>query len=230
MRYALFFSPSATDSLTETASRWLGRNAFSGEGFDDYASFADVTEEPRRYGFHATLKAPFELAEGRHESELVEAFSAFAASHAAFDIPEIVIGSLGPFFALVPATLHQPLQDFTADVVRHFEPFRAPLSERDIARRKPETLSESQRANLHRWGYPYVMDDFRFHMTLTGPVSEARRQEMGDILSKTFSGFIHSPLTISGLGLFVEKERGEAFTVHSWQPLAASNTKDVRNG
>ncbi len=230
MRYAIYFSPPGSDPLTETASRWLGRNAFSGEGFDDYASFADVTEEPRRYGFHATLKAPFELAEGIHESELVEAFSAFAASHAAFDIPEIVIGSLGPFFALVPATLHQPLQDFTADVVRHFEPFRAPLSERDIARRKPETLSESQRANLHRWGYPYVMDDFRFHVTLTGPVSEGRRQEMADILAETFSGFIHRPLTISGLGLFVEKERGEAFTVHSWQPLAASNTKDVRNG
>ncbi len=230
MRYAIYFSPAGSDPLTETASRWLGRNAFSDEGFDDYESFADVTEEPRRYGFHATLKAPFELAEGRHESELVEAFSAFAASHGAFDVPEIVIGELGPFFALVPATLHQPLQDFTADVVRDFEPFRAPLSERDIARRKPETLSESQRANLHRFGYPYVMDDFRFHMTLTGPVSEGRRQEMADILNKTFSGFIHRPLTISGLGLFVEKERGQAFTVHSWQPLAASNTKDVRNG
>jgi len=230
VRYAIYFSPAGSDPLTETASRWLGRNAFSDEVFDDYAGFADVTEDPRRYGFHATLKAPFELAEGKNEADLVQAFSAFAASRAAFDIPEIVIGSLGPFFALVPATVYQPLQDFAADVVRHFEPFRAPLSERDVARRKPETLSESQRANLHRWGYPYVMDDFRFHMTLTGPVSEGRSQEMAGILTKTFSGFIQRPLTISGLGLFVEKERGEAFTVHSWQPLAASNTKDVRNG
>jgi len=230
VRYAIYFTPPATDPFTETASRWLGRNAFSDDVLDDYADFAGVTEDPRRYGFHATLKAPFELAEDRSEAELVEAFSAFAATQLAFDIPEIVIGSLGPFFALVPATLHQPLQDFTAEVVTHFEPFRAPLSERDMARRKPETLSESQRANLHRWGYPYVMDDFRFHMTLTGPVSEGRRQEMADILTKTFAGFIHRPLTISGLGLFVEKQRGEAFTVHSWQPLAAPNTKDVRNG
>lgn len=230
MRYALYFSPSATDPLTETASRWLGRHAFSEEVFDDYVSFADVTEDPRRYGFHATLKAPFELAADKSEEQLIEAFSAFASSRTAFDIPDVVVGSLGPFFALVPATLHQPLQDFAADVVEHFEPFRAPLSERDIARRKPETLSESQRANLHRFGYPYVIDDFRFHMTLTGPVSDGRSDEMADILTKTFAGFIHRPLTISGLGLFVEKERGEAFTVHSWQPLAAPNTKDVRNG
>ncbi|MGQ3281168.1 MAG: DUF1045 domain-containing protein, partial [Shinella sp.] len=72
MRYALYFTPSASDPLTLSAQRWLGRNAFTGatlaqlsvQGFDA-ATLAGLTADPRRYGFHATLKAPFSLAEGR---------------------------------------------------------------------------------------------------------------------------------------------------------------------
>ena len=32
-------------------------------------------------------------------------------------------------------------------------------------------VTERQASNLDRWGYPYVFDDFRFHMTLTGPLT-----------------------------------------------------------
>lgn len=228
MRYAIYFTPAPDAALTQTAARWLGRDAFSQATFDDYARYAAFTAEPRRYGFHATLKAPFELSTNTSEEALLDAFSRFAASRAAFDIPQIVIGALGPFFALIPAQPHLPLQDFAADVVRSFEPFRAPLSEADIARRKPQRLSAGERDNLTRWGYPYVMDDFRFHMTLTGPVEEADRQDLSATLADVFSDFSGRALSISGLGLFVERERGHPFTVHSWQPLSAATMKDPR--
>lgn len=219
VRYAIYFTPAESDSLTQKASHWLSRNAFSDQAYSNYASFAEMTAEPRRYGFHATLKAPFELSSDYSEAALIDALTRFTTSRPAFDIPEIVIGSLGPFFALVPASTYQPLQDFAADVVEYFEPFRAPLSESDIARRKPQNLSDSQRHNLTTWGYPHVMDDFRFHMTLTGPVEESQSERAASILAQTFSDFTQRPLTISGLGLFVEKARGDAFTVHTWQPL-----------
>lgn len=220
VRYAIYFTPPENDALTEKASRWLGRNAFSGAHHQDHESFADVTAEPRRYGFHATLKAPFELSEKHSENDLLKACQTFAATRHAFDIPKLVVGALGPFFALIPHDDHQPLQDFASDVVDYFEPFRAPLSESDIARRRPQNLTERQRQHLALWGYPYVMDDFRFHMTLTGPVDEDDRANMTGILSREFAAFTEKPLAVSGLGLFMEKTRGEDFTVHTWLPLA----------
>lgn len=229
MRYALYFTPPADDPLIRSAAAWLGRDAFSGEslaveetGPFPAEAFAALTEDPRRYGFHATIKAPFELAEGQSEDALVERYREFCASCSAFDIPSIVVGQLGPFFALIPAETHPPLQDFAAAVVEAFEPFRAPLSEADIARRKPERLSEAQRAHLLRWGYPYVMEEFRFHMTLTGPIEPTQAETMRQLTTARFAAFTDKPLRISGLALFVERERGAPFTVHAWQPLTGA--------
>jgi putative phosphonate metabolism protein len=233
LRYALYFSPAADHPLTKTASRWLGRDAFSGERFEtavvDGISAEDVhalTADPRRYAFHATLKAPFELAEGRSEAELLNAFERFAAATPGFDIPNAVIGQLGRFFALVPDRVYPELQAFAARVVEDFEPFRAPLSDADIARRKPESLSPEHLENLMAWGYPYVMDKFRFHMTLTGQVPPEQAPAMRKALETRFTDFTNAPLSINGIALFIEPERGADFKVHRWLPLAPAS--DIR--
>ena len=232
MRYALYFSPAADHPLTKTASRWLGRDAFSGERFEtavvDGIPEEDVhalTADPRRYAFHATLKAPFELAEGRSEAELIEALERFAAATPGFDIPNAVIGQLGRFFALVPDQVYPELQAFAARVVQDFEPFRAPLSAADIARRKPETLPEPERTYLHDWGYPYVFDAFRFHMTLTGPVPAERQDEVAAHLETRFSSLIGGPLPVRGLALCIEPERGAPFRVLTLAALSAAHRK-----
>ncbi|WP_316961442.1 DUF1045 domain-containing protein [Agrobacterium tumefaciens] len=227
MRYAIYFSPAKDHPLTEAASRWLGRDAFSGTLHDDHSAFADVTAEPRRYGFHATLKAPFELSQKYSEADLLSAFDDFAANQSAFDIPRVVVDALGPFFALVPDRTYQPLQDFAAEIVDHFDRFRAPLSESDIARRRPQSLTESQRQNLSLWGYPYVMDDFRFHMTLTGRVNDSEATGLRDILTSEFSEFTDRPLSVSGIALFAEETRGAPFAVHRWLPLGHQPKKDA---
>ncbi|TAV76170.1 DUF1045 domain-containing protein [Rhizobium leguminosarum] len=231
MRYALYFSPPKDDPLTGAASLWLGRNAFTGETYPapEYAQLAaaeqfELTADPRRYGFHATIKAPFSLASSVTEKDLMTVAEDFAQRTQAFEIPELVLGQLGRFFALVPGSLHQPLQDFAAKVVRSFEPFRAALSEADMARRNPEKLSDSQRTHLQRWGYPYVMEDFGFHMTLTGQVPEARAAVMKAILTGRFADFTGRPLLISGLAVFIEETRGAPFKVHSWLPLAGAKS------
>jgi len=230
LRYALYFTPPKADPLTALAARWLGRDAFSGEIFSDKAigavpeDHAEIIAEPSRYGFHATLKAPFELATSVTERDLLEVAADFASRTPAFAIPELVLGQLGHFFALVPGAVYPTLQDFAARVVKTFEPFRAALSDGDIARRKPEGLTEPQRANLLRWGYPYVFDEFRFHMTLTGRVTTERQAGIHDLLRDRFSAHIGKPLAISGLAVFVEEERGAPFTVRSWLPLAGAQS------
>lgn len=228
VRYAIYFTPAEDDALTEKASRWLGRSAFSSTSYNDYRDYAEITAEPRRYGFHATLKAPFELSVERAEAELVDTLHAFAKRWQPLEIPRVVIGSLGPFFALVPDRVHPPLQDFAAEVVEYFEPFRAPLSQTDIERRRPQSLTDRQRQNLSLWGYPHVMEDFRFHMTLTGPVEEDAREKMANLLAAEFADFTDRPLAISGLGLFIEPARGDDFKIHSWLPLSAPGSTDMK--
>jgi putative phosphonate metabolism protein len=226
MRYAIYFTPPVDDPLSVQAACWLGRDAFRDQDIEqiavdgfDAAEIAALTDEPRRYGFHATLKAPFELAAGTNETELLERFEAFAASAPAFEISRLVLGTLGPFFALVPGGPSGDLQAFADACVREFEPFRAALSAADITRRKPERLAESERSNLMSWGYPYVFEDFRFHMTLTGQVPAERHPVMRSVLEARFAPFIDRPLAISHLSLFVEPERGAPFVMKRIVPL-----------
>lgn len=232
MRYALYFTPPKEDALTLAAAAWLARDAF----LDGRVATPEVarlsteehsslTVEPRRYGFHATLKAPFELAAGRTETELLAALDEFSAESEPFEIPSLTLGALGPFFALVPGAPSDALSRFAAETVRRFEPFRAPLSDEDIARRKPEMLSPAERDNLSTWGYPYVFDEFRFHMTLTGPVPEERRETVREILEEAFAGFLGKSLPVSALALFVEPKRGGPFAVHSLMPLGDAATE-----
>lgn len=232
MRYAIYFTPPADDPLTRRASHWLGRDAFSGEmlaqpiieAFSEVA-FSELTFDPRRYGFHATMKAPFELADGVRETELIDALESFAARQSAFTLPSLVLGQLGHFFALVPGSTSPELQNLASDCVTVFDRFRAPLDDADIARRKPERLTANERRNLMAWGYPYVLDDFRFHMTLTGPVEREDQSAMRAAIEVHFAGLLDQPREIDTVSLFVEPARGTPFIMHHMVPLAGNATR-----
>ncbi|OJF91326.1 DUF1045 domain-containing protein [Pararhizobium antarcticum] len=234
MRYALYFTPPEDHPLSQAAQNWLGSNPFRDGVFSQATvpGFAaeelrDLTADPRRYGFHGTLKAPFELAEGRTEAQLLQALDAFSADCAAFEIPEMTLGQLGPFFALVPQGECAALRAFADHLVLGFEPFRAPLCEADIARRKPDELTQSGRTNLMTWGYPYVFEEFRFHMTLTGKVPADRRAAMRAVLEDLFGAFIGQPLPVDTVALFVEPQRGAPFSVHSLLPLGGTSKRKI---
>jgi putative phosphonate metabolism protein len=219
LRYAIYFSTEADHPLTRAAALWLGRDAFGTE-VPAATGREELVAEPARYGFHGTLKAPFQLHHGIDEASLLDAFDEFCAETPVFAIPEIVIGQLGAFFALVPGKdAHTGINGLAEACVRTFEPFRAPLSEADIARRKPDALPERQRRYLLDWGYPYVFEEFRFHMTLTGPVREADRSDVRSRLEMHFGAFAGKPLSVSHLALFVEPERGAPFDVQRIKPL-----------
>lgn len=226
MRYAIYFTPSMYDPLSVAAASWLGRNVYSGEapeapsitGFS-VQELAFHTAVPRRYGFHGTLKAPFHLREDRSEGALLKALMHFASTVQPFEIPHMEIARLGEFFGLAPSVPCEQMNHLAASVVQAFDEFRAPLTEAEIERRDPDRLTAPQFANLYRWGYPYVMDEFRFHMMLTGPVHPNLNARFGAALNAFFGPLLNEPLKISSIALFIESEPGAPLRVHSQHPL-----------
>lgn len=226
MRYAIYFVPPMNDPLNRVATNWLGRDVFSGRSVEapaitglTPAEIAFHTAAPRRYGFHGTLKSPFRLADGTTEKELLDALMHFADAVDPFEIPRLEIGSIGPFFALLTQAPVPELDALAASVVREFDAFRAPLTDSEIERRSPHKLTAPQLAYLHRWGYPYVFDEFRFHMTLTGPIDRAERERVEQALHTFFDPVLSEPVEVENVALFIEEEAGAPFEVHSLHPL-----------
>jgi putative phosphonate metabolism protein len=220
LRYAIYATPAADHPLSLAAARWLGRDAFTGEdhplpcvdGFSG-GTIEGYLADPARYGFHGTLKAPFTLAEGQSVDALIATLDAFAAQAAPVTVSELVIRRLGRFFALVPNERVEALDDLAGRIVADFEPFRAPLSEADIARRRVAGLTLDEETNLIRWGYPYVFDAFRYHMSLTGRVPKDDAEPMAAELKRRFAEFDGRPYVLDRLAVFVEPERGAPFLV-----------------
>lgn len=169
-RYALYFTPALGSALADFGAAILG----DGRPFDSdgrNAALAEITAEPRLYGFHATLKAPMRLADGSAEADLVAAVEALAAHRGPVPIGRLRVTAIGGFIALVPDAPAPSLDLFAAECVAALDPLRAPLSQAERTKRRPEKLSARERALLDRWGYPYVFEAFRFHMTLTGSLA-----------------------------------------------------------
>ena len=225
MRAAIFYTPAPGSALARLAADWLGRDAFTGHAHPIDAGRAAIVAEPARYGFHATLKAPFRLAEDTDVVAVARHLETFCAERAGPTIGRLTLARLGPFFALVPAEPEPAVATLEADVLRGFEPFRAPLGAAEIAKRRPDRLTPRQLEHLHRWGYPFVLDAFRFHMTLTGPLhGDADADAVARHLRTRFADALDRPLPLDGLALFVEREPGAPFRVHTFQPFGLPPT------
>jgi putative phosphonate metabolism protein len=218
-RYAIYYTPAADDALTRRAAAWLGRDAFTGEplarprmpGLEGLDLDA-LTEDPRGYGFHATLKAPFELSPEIGEDALLQFAERFAARQAPFHA-EIFPAALGRFLAFRLAGPSPGVQALHEACVRDFDPFRAPLTAADLARRRKASLTPEQDAKLLAWGYPYVFDDFRFHMTLTGSLRDPAVTERLLAALKTHFADVSGQHRFGGVGVFGQEDRTAPFHV-----------------
>ncbi|TIN12080.1 DUF1045 domain-containing protein [Mesorhizobium sp.] len=226
MRYAIYFTPRQDEPLARIAANWLGRDPFGAAtrpveavGELSPAEVAFHTASARRYGFHATLKAPFRLASNETEAALRAALDDFAETTPVVTIPRLVVSQIDGFFALVPEGPLPALNRFADDVVRDFDRFRAPLSEAEIERRSPDSLKPAEFRNLCQWGYPYVFETFRFHMTLSGRASSQEGPRLRAAIDSLFAGVLQRPVPVDALTLFVETEPGAPFMVLSHHAL-----------
>lgn len=232
MRCAIYFVPPPDDALSIAAAKWLRRDAYTGaristaiDGLteDDHAF---LTALPRRYGFHATLKPSFRMACGKTIYELERQLDAFCARALPIMI-EVRLALVKNFFALTAASSAPELDSLAARVVTEFDSFRDMPSEAEIARRDVSRLTRQQLTNLVNWGAPNVFGEFRFHMTLTGPIDHLERDHVGMVLERHFAECGSGHLEISQLVLAVEPELHAPFLIHSVHSFAAEGERRI---
>jgi 2'-5' RNA ligase len=214
-RYAVYLAPPIESELGRFGSRVLGRDAQTGASLDGFypegyeaETWRALVAEPRRYGFHATLKAPFRLNPAWSLRDLEAGMATLARKTEPFDAGSLRVsrfpaGEGRAFVALRPVQPSTELARFEASVVRKLDPLRAPLTAAEIARRAPERLSPRQRYYLDAWGYPFVLDEFRLHFTLTAAVAES--DAIMTKLAAAFEQSVSSPtLRVDSLALFAQ--------------------------
>jgi putative phosphonate metabolism protein len=228
-RYAIYYVSAPGSDLDRFGAQLLGYDAFSGEDlpFPDailplVPDWRDLTRDPRKYGFHATLKAPLSLAQDRTEAELLTACESFAGASRTIPVIAPVVDSISGFVAVVPREPVAELERLAADCVSALDSFRAPLTADDRERRNPSQLTPRQREYLDRWGYPYVFEEFRFHMTLTGRLGAERREPVLTMLRNRFSPLGLNTLAIDRMALFRQDNADCRFRiVNHWKLRAA---------
>jgi putative phosphonate metabolism protein len=216
-RFAVYYAPSATSHLWERASTWLGRDSQNGEFYTgpvagiDRSRLLDLTQSANRYGFHATLKAPMTLVDGATEADLRARVANFVPQHQPIDLGRLKLANIGGFLALVLSEPNEALQDFAAHVVEEFDVLRAPMTMKDRAARLAKGLSERQTELLDGYGYPYVFEEFQFHMTLTDQLAPEDADEIMSAAQTWFGRVLDEPVTLDRLAVFHEPDAGKTF-------------------
>jgi putative phosphonate metabolism protein len=214
-RVAVYYAPAVDDPLFAEAAVWLGRDPESGGPVPqpDIADIEEVTAEPRVYGFHATLKPPMRLAEGRQWFDVVQAADELAAGIAPFELPRLAVSDVHGFLALRETVDCPALQALADACVERLDPLRAPITDTELARRRRAKLTARQDEMLVRWGYPYVFDTWFFHMTLTRRLSAEEKRVFMPAVEGHLAPAIGLARRVTDICLFLQPAPGEPFVI-----------------
>ncbi|PVE08802.1 MULTISPECIES: DUF1045 domain-containing protein [unclassified Limnohabitans] len=218
-RCAVYFVPKVYGDWWEAGSQWLGRCAASGATYalPDIAGVAPaqlqtLTADPRRYGWHATLKAPFTLASGQSLDALRNAMQALSKRWPAFDLAPLRVSDQGGFLALRPQGDLAQLNATAAACVQELHPLAQPLSDAELARRRQAQLTPEQDRLLLAWGYPWVLDHFQFHLSLSGPLGKYSPEVKAALFLAAQARFETLPeCRFAQIALFIEPQAGADF-------------------
>jgi putative phosphonate metabolism protein len=212
-RVALYYAPLPDDPLTALGSSWLGRDPTTNAPVPQPAmhGIAEITAEPRIYGFHATLKPPMLLV--GDWAEFMAAVRATAARIAPFDLPPLAVADLRGFLALRETSPCPALEALADACVVHLDPFRGSPSEDELVRRRKAGLTDEQEAMLTRWGYPYVLGTWFFHMTLTRRLSDAEKSAVLPAAEAWFRPALTFSRRVEDICVFTQAKPGAAFTL-----------------
>ena len=224
MRYALYFAPEPGSPWAEAGNCWLGRDAERGVdlGQDQVPGMprvllSQLTSGARRYGFHATLKAPFHLAPGFFEANLEAMAAAFCQAQRRITVPALKVKPLDHFLALRPEGAEDEIGALAMRCVSYFDLLRAAPADNELATRRRRSLSQRQEALLQRWGYPYTEEEYRFHLTVSDDLREVG-EDAGYTLRRAAEEHFapvaaQAPFVIDRLCIFRETGPGAPFAV-----------------
>jgi hypothetical protein len=207
-RHAVYYAPEP-GAFADAAAAWLGWDPVAGQSVAQPnlpVDLSKLTEEPRKYGFHGTIKAPFRPA--ADPTTLSQALEDLARTLTPVRMPGLQLVFIDRFLALTPLGDLTPLLALAATVVQSLDPLRAPLTAAEIARRHPDRLTDRQRVLLDLYGYPYVMEQFQFHLTLSGPLTTADQNALLPLARQHFTPCLPAPFVLRDLCLFGEAEDG----------------------
>lgn len=213
-RYAVYYT--ATGALADFGASWLGWDVSTGQNrshpvIDGLAAdqVNAITKAPRRYGFHATLKPPFRLNADTTESQLITDLTRLASDQSSVSLGGgLRLAILHGFPALIPSHPSVALTALASRLVRELDHHRQPLTSEDYARRNPDQLNDRQRAYLAQWGYPWVMEEFRFHMTLGGRLPASEHKPLMDTIHPILTPLLPDPHPIDAVTLVGEDADG----------------------
>ena len=211
-RYAVYVTPASHNPLAVFGASWLGWDSAVGTTVahpQEAVDVAAITSTPRKYGFHGTIKPPFRLITGTDADGLQAALSDLCRDAAAVTLSGLALARMGRFLALVPQGDATALGALAGRVVQGLDQFRAPLTAAEMAKRSAGGLNAVQAAHLARWGYPYVLDQFRFHMTLTGRLDRATADATERALVPHLDRLPLAPFHIDALTLVGEDTEGD---------------------
>lgn len=224
-RYAIYYAPEPDSPLRAFGAAWFEGRLAGGVSED---RLREITVAPRSYGFHATLKPPFALARGRTADELFAAFTQFVEGRGPFDVAGLQLAEIGGFLALTLRSHSEPFAQLAEGAVRAFEPFRATSSAEELARRRSGRLNAREHELLEVWGYPYVLDTWRFHMTLTQRLDDAERAVVRAALEPLVAPLVAAPLRVAAASLFTQTS--DAFVETARAPFSGAPLLEVRSG
>ena len=218
-RYAIYFAPDDDSELGIFGATVLRRRALDASDwlnpdlaveFPQSSVWSDRIQRPAHYGFHATIKAPFELSKGQSADKLIADLAEFCQSCQTISLQGMAPIRTSRYDALAFEQQPEALRQLASDCVITFEKYRAPLTEADIKRRDPTSLSASEIENMHRFGYPYILDDFNFHMTLSG------RNDHNDFaylswLNHLYQSMVSAAPVLDRLCIFYQPDRNTPF-------------------
>lgn len=215
-RFAVYYVP-PKGLLADFGAAWLGWDVDRGRQTPqpDLSGLRDITMTPHKYGFHGTLKPPFRLPAGQGQAALEAAMADLARGLAPARCDGLALTTLGRFLALTPTGDLAGLRDVAAACVRELDGFRAPASEDELARRRKAGLSAAQEALLTQWGYPYVMEEFRFHLTLTGQLPQEAVPTWVETLQRRLPD-MPNPFVLDQVALCGERADGRFELIHRY--------------
>lgn len=227
-RYAIYVMPDG--ALARFGASWLGWDALAGRSVPhpDLAALPrpvdEITATPRKYGLHGTIKPPFRLAEDSTVTALTNDLANFCESRAPVTLDGLTLVRLGGFLALVPQGPTDALATLAGEAVTRLDRHRAPPDAAELERRRNARLTPAQEALLTRWGYPYVLGEFRFHITLTGRLPKAEAELVQQALTPQLAPLLPKPFTIDSLCLTGEDEAGMFHLIHRY-PLGSTASR-----
>lgn len=220
-RFAVYFAP-RDGAFADFCAAWLGWDARGGSyvAHPDIEGLrlpvSEITATPRKYGFHGTIKPPFRLADGTDVVGLQAQVAALAAGIAPVTCDGLHLHQLGRFLALTPKGDTTELAALAARVVKELDHFRAPATDAELAKRRGRGLTSEQDANLVAWGYPYVLDAFQFHLTMSGQLDKAEVALVANALTPHLAPLLPQPFVVENLCLFGEADDGRFHLLHRY--------------